>query len=136
MAPLALTMALLAAAVSAHLYANDLAGMGAINPALGTHGFPDCYQPGPFNMADIEKNQMTMVCEQRGKVLARRYTNQQTWKRNRTAKKEKERKKPLDSLIFFFSLLGVAGHCGAQDRNRRRLDHVGCLVTRFLAQVK
>lgn len=70
MAPLALTMALLAAAVSAHLYANDLAGMGAINPALGTHGFPDCYQPGPFNMADIEKNQMTMVCEQRGKGTA------------------------------------------------------------------
>ncbi len=39
--------------------------MGPLNPALGTHGFPDCVQPGPFG-DDVEANQMSMRCFQRG----------------------------------------------------------------------
>ena len=37
----------------------------AVNPALGTHGFPDCYQPGPVS-DDLDAMQHSMVCKQRG----------------------------------------------------------------------
>jgi len=37
----------------------------AVNPELGTHGFPDCYQPGPVT-DDLDAMQMSMVCKQRG----------------------------------------------------------------------
>lgn len=40
--------------------------MGALNPALGTHGYPDCWQPGSFDVHDIAANQLSMVCGQRG----------------------------------------------------------------------
>ena len=40
--------------------------MGPINPVLGTHGYPDCV-PGPEGISDdLERNQMTMRCAQRG----------------------------------------------------------------------
>jgi len=39
--------------------------MGKLNPELGTHGYPDCVQDGPVS-DDIEANQMTMRCMQRG----------------------------------------------------------------------
>lgn len=43
--------------------------MGPLNPALGTHGFPDCVQPGAIP-ADIDEAQMTMVCAQRAPAVA------------------------------------------------------------------
>lgn len=43
---------------------------GPVNPALGAHGYPDCHQPGPFDINDVEANQFSMVCEQRGKGTA------------------------------------------------------------------
>jgi hypothetical protein len=43
--------------------------MGPLNPALGTHGFPDCVQPGAIP-ADIDEAQMTMVCAQRSPAVA------------------------------------------------------------------
>ena len=49
--------------------AHDLHAMGAINPALGTHGYPDCYQPGPIS-TDIEANQFSMKCVQKGPSAA------------------------------------------------------------------
>jgi len=48
-----------------HNSAHELHSMGALNPVLGTHGFPDCYQPGPIS-SDIEKNQFSMKCVQKG----------------------------------------------------------------------
>ena len=69
-----LTVAAAAAAVSAAHGSgghskHDLAAMGPINPALGTHGWPDCTQPGPIG-DDVEANQFSMVCHQRGKGTA------------------------------------------------------------------
>ena len=45
--------------------AKDMEAMGAINPALGTHGYPDCVATGALS-SDIEANQFAMRCFQRG----------------------------------------------------------------------
>jgi len=59
------TLARLSGGHSSH----DLFSMGAINAALGTHGYPDCFQPGPIS-SDIEANQFSMQCVQRGPEAA------------------------------------------------------------------
>ena len=48
---------------------HDIETMGPLNPLLGTHGWPDCVQDGPIS-DDIEVNQMTMRCVQRGSAAA------------------------------------------------------------------
>jgi hypothetical protein len=54
--------------LSASAYAgsgHDHHSMGDLNPALGTHGYPDCFA-GPAGVSsDIEANQMNMICKQR-----------------------------------------------------------------------
>lgn len=53
---------LIAGAAAAH---GQHENMGPLNPVLGTHGFPDC-TPSPQGVtADLEANQMSMVCHQR-----------------------------------------------------------------------
>ena len=64
----ALALPALAAAGSGH-EAHDLAAMGALNAALGTHGFPDCVATGPVS-GDLEKDQLSMKCFQRGSATA------------------------------------------------------------------
>jgi lysophospholipase L1-like esterase len=51
-----------AAVASAHTHG---AFTCAVNPELGTHGFPDCIQPGPVT-DDLDAMQHSMVCKQRG----------------------------------------------------------------------
>ena len=63
----------LAVAASAAAAAASAGGHGhftcSVNPALGTHGFPDCEQPGPVT-DDLDAMQMSMVCKQRGSAAA------------------------------------------------------------------
>ena len=40
--------------------------MGPVNPALGTHGYPDCHQPHAFDVNDVAANQLSMRCAQVG----------------------------------------------------------------------
>ena len=58
---------LVAAAQAAHVH--EAGFTCAVNPKLGTHGFPDCYQPGPVPDS-LEEAQMSMVCKQRGSAAA------------------------------------------------------------------
>lgn len=58
----------LASSAVAHAHGGHMHMMGglAVNPELGVHGWPDCVQPnGPSD--DVEANQLSMVCHQRGK---------------------------------------------------------------------
>jgi len=54
-----------AAAVASAVHVHSESFTCAVNPELGTHGFPDCYQPGPVT-DDLEAMQHSMVCKQRG----------------------------------------------------------------------
>ena len=57
--------ALVLAGACAAAHAHSHVGYGPLNPVLGTHGFPDCV-PGPQGVsADIEANQLNMVCAQK-----------------------------------------------------------------------
>jgi len=59
---LALAASAAAAVATAHTHG---AFTCAVNPELGTHGFPDCIQPGPVT-DDLDAMQHSMVCKQRG----------------------------------------------------------------------
>jgi len=66
-----LILALLAlplAAAGGHKHGEQ---MGPLNTALGVHGYPDCVQPLP-PVDDIEANQNSLICSQRGAATARK----------------------------------------------------------------
>ena len=55
-------------AAGGHKHGED---MGLLNAALGVHGYPDCVQPLPPG-DDIEANQLSLVCSQRGAATAQK----------------------------------------------------------------
>ena len=59
------SLALAASAAVAASAAHEHGFTCAVNPELGTHGYPDCYQPAPVT-DDLDAMQHSMVCKQRG----------------------------------------------------------------------